>query len=51
MYPAIYGNEKETGLKLDDDDHERKAVHDASHRAAEDVMKVWAKASILACLK
>ena len=30
---------------------ERKAVHDASHCATEDVMKVWAKASIPACLK
>ena len=30
---------------------ERKAVHDASHCAIEDVMKVWAKASIPTCLK
>ena len=30
---------------------ERKAVYDTSHFATEDVMKVWAKASIPACLK
>ena len=30
---------------------ERKAVHDASHCATEDVMKVWAKASVPTCLK
>ena len=30
---------------------ERKAVHDASHCATEDVMKIWAKASIPTCLK
>ena len=29
---------------------ERKAVHDASDCATEDVMKVWAKASIPACI-
>ena len=30
---------------------ERKAVHDASHCATEDVMEVWAKASVPTCLK
>ena len=30
---------------------ERKAVYNASHCAAEDVVKVWAKASIPTCLK
>ena len=30
---------------------ERKTVHEASHCATDDVMKVWAKASIPTCLK
>ena len=30
---------------------ERKSVHDASYCVTEDVMKIWAKASISKCLK